>query len=32
MRKFLGLTLAVLSLCGAALAADEFKIDPNHSW
>ncbi len=31
MRKFLGLTLAVLSLCGAALAADEFKIDPNHS-
>jgi polyisoprenoid-binding protein YceI len=31
MRKFLGFTLAVLSLCGAALAADEFKIDPNHS-
>ena len=31
MRKFLGLTLAVLSLCAAALAADEFKIDPNHS-
>jgi len=31
MRKFLGLTLAVLSLYGAALAADEFKIDPNHS-
>jgi len=31
MRKLLGLTLAVLSFCGAALAADEFKIDPNHS-
>lgn len=31
MRKYLGLTLFVLSLCGAALAADEFKIDPNHS-
>lgn len=31
MRKFLGLTLAVLSICGAAQAADEFKIDPNHS-
>jgi len=31
MRKYLGLTLAFLSLCGAALAADEFKIDPNHS-
>jgi polyisoprenoid-binding protein YceI len=31
MRKYLGLTLLLLSLCGAALAADEFKIDPNHS-
>jgi polyisoprenoid-binding protein YceI len=31
MRKFLGLTLAVLAIGGAALAADEFKIDPNHS-
>ncbi len=31
MRKFPGFMLAVLSLCGAALAADEFKIDPNHS-
>jgi polyisoprenoid-binding protein YceI len=31
MRKFLGLTLAVLSICVAARAADEFKIDPNHS-
>lgn len=31
MRKYLGLTLLLLSFCGAALAADEFKIDPNHS-
>jgi polyisoprenoid-binding protein YceI len=31
MRKFLGLMLAVLAISGAALAADEFKIDPNHS-
>jgi polyisoprenoid-binding protein YceI len=31
MRKFLAFALAVLSLYGAALAADEFKIDPNHS-
>jgi len=31
MRKYLGLTLLLLSLCGGALAADEFKIDPNHS-
>lgn len=31
MRKFLGFTLALLSLYGAAMAADEFKIDPNHS-
>ncbi len=31
MRKYVGLTLLLLSFCGAALAADEFKIDPNHS-
>lgn len=31
MRKLLGSMLAVVLLCGAALAADEFKIDPNHS-
>lgn len=31
MRKFLGLMLAVIAISGAALAADEFKIDPNHS-
>ena len=31
MRKILGLMLALVSFCGAALAADEFKIDPNHS-
>lgn len=31
MRKLLGLMLAVISVCGSALAADEFKIDPNHS-
>src|SRR5689334_3627186 len=31
MRRFLGMTIAVLTLCGAALAADEYKIDPNHS-
>lgn len=31
MRKYLGLTLLLLSLSVAALAADEFKIDPNHS-
>jgi polyisoprenoid-binding protein YceI len=31
MRKYLGITLLTLSLCAAALAADEFKIDPNHS-
>lgn len=31
MRKFLGVILAVLAIGGAALAADEFKIDPNHS-
>ena len=31
MRKIPAFTLAVLLLAGAALAADEFKIDPNHS-
>ena len=31
MRRFLGLMLAVLALSSAVLAADEFKIDPNHS-
>ncbi|HJX85176.1 MAG TPA: YceI family protein [Candidatus Angelobacter sp.] len=31
MRKFLGLLLAMLLACGSALAADEYKIDPNHS-
>jgi polyisoprenoid-binding protein YceI len=31
MRKHLGSLLALLCLCGAALAADDFKIDPNHS-
>jgi len=31
MRKLLGLMLAVWLFCGVALAADEFKIDPNHS-
>jgi len=31
MRKILGLMLALIAFCGAALAADEFKIDPNHS-
>lgn len=31
MRKFLGVILAVLAIGVAALAADEFKIDPNHS-
>ncbi len=31
MRKFLGLMLAVIAISCAALAADEFKIDPNHS-
>lgn len=31
MGKYLATTLLLLSLCGAALAADEFKIDPNHS-
>ena len=31
MRKFLGLLLAVVAVGGSALAADEYKIDPNHS-
>jgi polyisoprenoid-binding protein YceI len=31
MRKILGLLLAVLAIAGSALAADEYKIDPNHS-
>ena len=31
MRKFLGLLLALIATAGSALAADEYKIDPNHS-
>jgi polyisoprenoid-binding protein YceI len=31
MRKILGLLLAVVAIGGSALAADEYKIDPNHS-
>ena len=31
MRKILGLLLAVVAVGGSALAADEYKIDPNHS-
>jgi len=31
MRKVLGTILAVLFVCCSALAADEYKIDPNHS-
>src|SRR6476660_6969950 len=31
MRKFLGLLLALLAMGGSVLAADEYKIDPNHS-
>ena len=31
MRKILGLLLAVIAIAGFALAADEYKIDPNHS-
>lgn len=31
MRKILGLLLVVVAVCGSALAADEYKIDPNHS-
>jgi polyisoprenoid-binding protein YceI len=31
MRKILGLLLAIVAFGGSALAADEYKIDPNHS-
>lgn len=31
MRKILGLLLAIVAVCGSALAADEYKVDPNHS-
>jgi polyisoprenoid-binding protein YceI len=31
MRKIVGLLLAVIAIGGSALAADEYKIDPNHS-
>jgi polyisoprenoid-binding protein YceI len=31
MRKILGLLLAIVVFSGLALAADEYKIDPNHS-
>src|SRR5260370_39637654 len=31
MRKVFGLLLAILLACGSALAADEYKIDRNHS-
>src|SRR3954452_17745240 len=31
MRKVQGLLLVVVAVCGSALAADEYKIDPNHS-
>ena len=31
MRKILGLLLALGAMSGSALAADEYKIDPNHS-
>jgi polyisoprenoid-binding protein YceI len=31
MRKILGLLLAIVAVCASALAADEYKIDPNHS-
>jgi polyisoprenoid-binding protein YceI len=31
MRKFLGFVLLVVTICGSALAADEYKIDPSHS-
>jgi len=31
MRKFLGFLLVVVAIAGSALAADEYKIDPNHS-
>src|SRR5579864_4569733 len=31
MRKILGFLLVVVAIAGSALAADEYKIDPNHS-
>lgn len=31
LRRFAGLFLGVVVLCGSALAADEYKIDPVHS-
>src|SRR5690349_8983056 len=31
MRKVLGLVLGMVAICGSALAADEYKIDPKHS-
>src|SRR5579862_5266327 len=31
MRKLLGFLLTIVAVCGSALAADEFKIDPVHS-
>src|SRR5476649_1736262 len=31
MRKILALLLAIVAVCASALAADEYKIDPNHS-
>jgi len=31
MRKILGLVLAMVAICGSALAADEYKIDTKHS-
>jgi polyisoprenoid-binding protein YceI len=31
MRKIMGLLLAIIAIAGSALAADEYKIDPNHS-
>ncbi|MGZ4856343.1 MAG: YceI family protein [Candidatus Angelobacter sp.] len=31
MRKILGLLLAIVAVYSSALAADEYKIDPNHS-
>ena len=32
MRKFSSLLIVLMLLCGAALAADEYKIDPVHSY
>jgi polyisoprenoid-binding protein YceI len=31
MRKILGLVLGLVTICGSALAADEYKIDTKHS-